>query len=263
MEFRYLRAFYLTGRHASFSKAARELRIAQSAVSRQIRLLEESLGFQLLLRAPGSVSLTAKGGELMAQLGVFSDWADRFAADDRQVVRIAAMEGVAANWLPEKLTKLKEPGVSIEMSVGSSSTVRRLIESGEVDLALLDQKVDTGLASSVTLFKESFELISDKGVDLDAVHEHRWIYVDKGSHLHRLTRKEPRDFVRTGSIGALIELVRRGFGIAVLPAHLLEGQRGFKRQPLEHLKEGTIHLATLNYAQLPRGVAAVHKALTT
>lgn len=263
MDFRYLKAFYLTGKHASFSMAARELRIAQSAVSRQVRLLEESLGFQLLLRAPGSVSLTPKGGELMAQLGVFSDWGERFAADDRQRVRIASMEGVAANWLPERLARVKEPGLSIEMTVGHSATVRRLIEAGEVDLALLDQKVDSGLASSVTLFRESFELISQGGVDVSRVHEYRWIFVDKGSHLQKLTKKEPREFVRTGSIGALLELVRRGFGVAVLPGHLLEGHKGFKRQPLDGLKDGTIHLASLNYAQVPRGVAAVRKALAT
>ncbi|WP_393096157.1 LysR family transcriptional regulator, partial [Halobacteriovorax sp. ZH3_bin.1] len=43
MDYRYLRAFTLTAKYLSFSKAAAELKIAQSAVSRQVKLLEESM----------------------------------------------------------------------------------------------------------------------------------------------------------------------------------------------------------------------------
>ena len=51
LDFRYLKAFMLTAKYSSFSKAAEELNIAQSAVSRQIKLLEDALGTDL--RAPG------------------------------------------------------------------------------------------------------------------------------------------------------------------------------------------------------------------
>ena len=44
VDYRYLKVFMLTAKHASFSKAAQELGIAQSAISRQIKLLEQSLG---------------------------------------------------------------------------------------------------------------------------------------------------------------------------------------------------------------------------
>lgn len=64
MDYRYLKAFILTAQHASFSKAAEILGIAQSAVSRQIKLLEDSLGEELIIRSSKKVLLTAKGKEL-------------------------------------------------------------------------------------------------------------------------------------------------------------------------------------------------------
>ena len=47
----YLKAFLVTAKHLSFSKAAEEMRVAQSAVSRQVKLLEESLS-----SPPGTIS---------------------------------------------------------------------------------------------------------------------------------------------------------------------------------------------------------------
>ena len=60
-DYRYLKAFMVTARYLNFSKAAQELNIAQSAVSRQIKLLEESVGDQLIIRSSKKVLLTDKG----------------------------------------------------------------------------------------------------------------------------------------------------------------------------------------------------------
>jgi len=56
-----LRAFEAAARHLSFTKAAEELFVTQSAVSRQIRLLEEFLDLQLFERKHRAVVLTAEG----------------------------------------------------------------------------------------------------------------------------------------------------------------------------------------------------------
>lgn len=61
MDYRYLKAFILTARNSSFSKAAEELKIAQSAVSRQIKLLEESVGEELIIRSSKKSSADSKG----------------------------------------------------------------------------------------------------------------------------------------------------------------------------------------------------------
>ena len=64
MDYRYLKAFLLTAEFSSFSRAAEILKIAQSAVSRQIKLLEETLGEELIIRSSKKVLLTAKGQQL-------------------------------------------------------------------------------------------------------------------------------------------------------------------------------------------------------
>ena len=65
LDYRYLRAFIVTARHLNFSRAADELNIAQSAVSRQIKLLEEGVGQQLIIRSSKKVILTEKGQSLL------------------------------------------------------------------------------------------------------------------------------------------------------------------------------------------------------
>jgi DNA-binding transcriptional LysR family regulator len=61
MELRHLRYFLAVGDSLSFTKAALRLRVAQSAVSRQVQDLEEEIGVDLLKRSPRWVTLTAEG----------------------------------------------------------------------------------------------------------------------------------------------------------------------------------------------------------
>lgn len=63
---RILRAFEATARHRSFTRAATELNLTQSAVSHQIRKLEELLGVQLLERGRNSITLTEAGGDYLS-----------------------------------------------------------------------------------------------------------------------------------------------------------------------------------------------------
>ncbi len=65
--FRQLRYFQSVVRHGSFSKAAEENYISQSAVSQQIQALEWELGFPLLERKNRSFTLTAAGGVFLSE----------------------------------------------------------------------------------------------------------------------------------------------------------------------------------------------------
>ena len=61
MELRHLRTIAAVARHGSFTKAAEELYLAQSAISQQIRRLEEELGVEVFRRSSRRVELTAEG----------------------------------------------------------------------------------------------------------------------------------------------------------------------------------------------------------
>jgi len=61
-----LRAFEAAGRHGSFTAAANELNVTQTAVSRMVRLLEQRLGFALFRRHANTLELTAQGQTFLA-----------------------------------------------------------------------------------------------------------------------------------------------------------------------------------------------------
>ena len=61
MELRHLRYFLAVGEALNFTKAAAQLRVAQSALSRQVHDLEDEIGVELLRRSPRGVTLTAEG----------------------------------------------------------------------------------------------------------------------------------------------------------------------------------------------------------
>src|SRR5690349_11097159 len=63
-----LRAFEATARHGSFSAAADELSVTHGAVSRQVRMLEETFGVSLLQRTPQGAQPTPEGERLAAGL---------------------------------------------------------------------------------------------------------------------------------------------------------------------------------------------------
>src|SRR3954447_14911628 len=98
------RCFVAVGRRMSITLAAQDLCLTQSAVSRQIQALEESLGVQLLNRGYRSISFTPAGEQLFRVAdGAVQQLQDAFAAlrstADRSPVTITASNGVTALWL--------------------------------------------------------------------------------------------------------------------------------------------------------------------
>jgi DNA-binding transcriptional LysR family regulator len=88
MELRHLRYFVGVARELSFTKAARTLRVAQPALSRQIRQLEEEVGVTLMERNRGGVHLTDAGKAFLAE-------AQALLEQSEQAIRIAQKTGRA------------------------------------------------------------------------------------------------------------------------------------------------------------------------
>ena len=107
-----LRAFEAAGRHGSFTAAANELNVTQTAVSRMVRLLERRLGFALFLRHANALELTAQGQSIpLAGLDRFKLRFDRPSrrASSGDAVRSGAdrrrrADPLAMNWLIPRLT---------------------------------------------------------------------------------------------------------------------------------------------------------------
>jgi len=102
-----LRSFEAAARHMSFAAAAEELGVTASAVSVQIRRLEDRIGRPLFVRRHRGVSLSDTGARLAPALGaIFADL-DRLLAEvvapASNLIQISAMPSFAAQWLAPRL----------------------------------------------------------------------------------------------------------------------------------------------------------------
>ncbi|RED53310.1 LysR family transcriptional regulator [Aestuariispira insulae] len=133
-----LRAFEAAARHRSFKKAAEELLVTPTAISHQIRLLEEICGCPLFRRHPRPITLTREGAGLFP---VLSQGFDSFAAaveklkgnKDRPLV-IATTTAFAVYWLMPRLRLWRQIS-DVELEVRASETPVDL-HDGEVDVAI-------------------------------------------------------------------------------------------------------------------------------
>src|ERR1043166_9221116 len=104
-----LRAFEAPARHLSFPQAASELNVTQTAISHQIKRLEEELGVRLFIRQNRSLALTQQAEEYLPGIrAAFNDLRlapDRLLPkDDNHVLTVSTLASLAAKWLLPRLT---------------------------------------------------------------------------------------------------------------------------------------------------------------
>jgi LysR family glycine cleavage system transcriptional activator len=135
-----LRAFEAAARHLSFTLAAAELNVTQTAISHQIRRLEEELGLRLFIRKNRALALTPQAKDYLPGVrAAFNDL--RFATDrllrktDDSVLTISTLASLAAKWLLPRLSNFQEahPGIDVRITTSASLVDFR---SGDVDAAI-------------------------------------------------------------------------------------------------------------------------------
>ena len=135
-----LRAFEAAARHLSFTQAASELNVTQTAISHQIRRLEEELGIRLFIRKNRALALTPKARDYLPGVrAAFNDL--RLATDqllrkeDDHVLTVSTLASLAAKWLLPRLTAFQEahPGIDVRIT---TSTALVDFRGGDVDAAI-------------------------------------------------------------------------------------------------------------------------------
>jgi LysR family glycine cleavage system transcriptional activator len=133
-----LRAFEAAARHLSFTVAASELNVTQTAISHQIRRLEEELGIRLFVRQ--NRALTPEAREYLPGIrAAFNDL--RLATDrllrrnDDHVLTISTLASLAAKWLLPRLAAFQEahPGIDVRITTSTSLVDFR---TADVDAAI-------------------------------------------------------------------------------------------------------------------------------
>ena len=122
-----LRAFEAAARHLSFTLAAAELNVTQTAISHQIRRLEEELGIRLFVRQNRALALTPEARDYLPGVrAAFNDLrlaTDRLLRkDDDKVLTVSTIASLAAKWLLPRLTDFQEanPGIDVRITTSTS-----------------------------------------------------------------------------------------------------------------------------------------------
>ncbi|MBR2118381.1 MAG: transcriptional regulator GcvA [Afipia sp.] len=121
-----LRAFEAAARHLSFTHAAQELNVTQTAISHQIRRLEEELGIRLFIRQSRSLALTPQAAEYLP--GIRAAFQDLRTATDRllrkgddRVLTISTLTSLAVKWLLPRLSSFQEQHPEIDVRITTST----------------------------------------------------------------------------------------------------------------------------------------------
>jgi DNA-binding transcriptional LysR family regulator len=246
MELRQLRAFVHVTHAGTFTRAAEELNLAQSAVSRSVGLLESELGFELLRRTRRGVELTEAGEVVFERAREIVAGADAIRSD------LAALRGLLEGTvalgtmlppgpvdLPGLLASFHaaHPGIGVRVREGSAPDIVAALRRDELDVAftgLAEGALGDGLAGEQMLAEEllliappDHRLGTPTLSDLDAV---PFIGYRRGSALRdtiddalRDAAASPEIVFETDELVSVRELVARSLGVSIVPRSTVDG----------------------------------------
>ena len=245
MELRHLRYFVAVGEELHFSRAASRVHVAQPALSRQIRALEEEMGVRLFERDRRRVALTAGGAAFLeAARSVLGDvdraveTARRAARGERGVLRIGYVPAVVYTGLPDLVRAFRErwPGVDVRLQEMNPAMQAEALLAERVDVGFVRGPIPEPALAWKTVLEEPLvaalpsghRLGGRKRLDLAMLAAEPFVLQARsrgpGSHdqilaICRSAGFSPR-VVQEGSHIDVLSLVASGAGVAIVPTSL-------------------------------------------
>lgn len=252
LDYRYIKAFMITAHHLNFSKAAQDLGIAQSAVSRQIKLLEESVGDQLIIRSSKKVLLTEKGQALLDELDAFEGKIQHiFFGHMNKTIRVGILHGLLETWFNDIMVEFsKNNQHQLSVEVNPLDKLKEKLHNGKYDLIFTTENIQSELVSSLKLFEEKMVLVSKNEINIKEAFEYPWVVYSDQDHLFQLYKKRSHKIVLVNSVTTILKLVKKGVGIAIVPDHTVD-DKALRSYELKGLQKQHIHLSSLNFKVMP------------
>ena len=245
MELRHLRYFAAVAETLSFTQAAADCGVAQSALSQQIARLEKDVGAELFTRSSRQVRLTEAGAVLLPR-------ARRLLADAEQARQdVAGLAGLrrgrlrlgAIQTVPGAVDlaavlgdyHARYPGIELSVSYDTSAVLLAAVLDGALDLALVGigaERIPPGLDHRVldenrlvAVVAHGHRLAERQQIDLAELRGEELIWFSRGTGLRTAVEAacaragmtpEPR--LEIGMIGEMVRLAAHGLGVAIVPA---------------------------------------------
>ncbi len=258
----------------SLSKAADRLHIAQPALSRQIRQLEQELGTYLFERHGRGMVITDIGREVLAhasrileEMESIRTTATGGRSSYRGTVTIGTTPTVAEIITVPLVRKIRDghPHLAVRFSSAFSGYLLDWLQRGELDLALSYDPQPLHTLRIQPVMMENLMLVgpADAGLRLDTpvrfadIQEHQVVVPSNRHGLRNIVEDCARQAeiklrcnVEADSFGAMIDLVRNGFGLTILPLAPIYAQ----------VQNGTLSAAPLVDPQPTRKLVLVYPA---
>jgi DNA-binding transcriptional LysR family regulator len=243
-ELRQIAIFAKTVEHGSFRAAAKDLRLSPSVVSHHVGQLEERLGTALLYRSTRKLSLTPDGERLVVAAQAMIEAAESgiqdISAQTRQLtglLRITVPALFSQSSLMDELAKFSIENPSVELSIDFSDARRDLISDG-YDVAIRAGDLKGSSLKAQLLFQFSRRLVSSPDYlakhatpdSLDDLNDWEWLELapvwDKKPGFRKAYQETPmsrkKSRISVNNAQALVQLVRAGTGLAIVPEYLAE-----------------------------------------
>jgi DNA-binding transcriptional LysR family regulator len=232
-----LDAFLTVAQTLNFTKAADLLHVTQSALSQRIMKLEEELETSLFIRDRAGLRLTEAAQDLIRYCRCKNSLEEEFLATLRDaslagVIRIGGISSLMSAVILPSLEMLlsQNTKLKIHMINDEIDALPARLRQGEIDYMILDRRDNRDELERVALGKEQNVLVQKrkyKGGDIYLDHdENDAVTRDYLKLCGQKTKNIERRYL--DNVYGLIEGVRLGIGRAVLPKHLIAGQRDFE-----------------------------------
>lgn len=285
MDVRQLEMFRAVVEEGTFTRAAERLHVSQSAITRQIQLLEQELKTLLLHRAGRGVTLTPDGEVLLSTAKrVDSEIQEAVAqiSGTRELqhgsVSLGGGMTVALYIFPKLLKRFRSlyKNVDLRITTGEADLLLRLLRTRQVDLVLLTLPVVAADLEVRPVLKEEMVVVTaqnhpltrERTVDPKSLARYPFVLFELGSN----TRKVLDDFFREEEIPANIvmqtenveiikAMVANGLGVTILPYSAIAGEHKHGRFAWSRIRGQRLYRETgwvyLKSEYLPRAVTEV------
>ncbi|WP_270181254.1 LysR family transcriptional regulator [Alkalihalobacillus sp. CinArs1] len=215
----------------SFTKAAEACFVSQPALSKQMKFLEEELGFALFNRSIRGVELTRKGRSLYEDLSPLFSKIDQTVHHYKQFdhIRFGSTPLLSSYFLPSYYEKLQYTNLHVTVVQNDSRDLVPLLKAHDIDAAIVQDTPSIEGIYSTLLFQEpfvaaipvSYALSSRKEVTMEECFAYKQILPPEGSLSEQVTNIMQEkgigvDVLETHYLG-MVGLVSIGIGIAYLP----------------------------------------------
>lgn len=258
MQIQQLAYFVAVARTRHFTRAAELTGVSQPSLSKQIRVLENSLGTPLFVRERGAIGLTSAGEALLPhaqRILIDVESAERTVQEvaglRRGRVRLGATPSLCDGLLPEALRLFHEsyPDIDLEVQEAGSRVLTRELADGRLDVALLIVPLHTREPDIETtpMLRERLVLASPveppmpDRMDISALRDLPLVMFREGYDLRDVTLRacagagfEPRLAVEGGEMSAVLRFVQAGLGHAVVPSMVLLNRPQLQATQLEN-----------------------------